>query len=134
MTGQYDLQAKDNTMLKMTILKSAFLSFLITGSGILSLSGCSSVMTHTGGEQGYYSGTRASMNILRDDETSWVMMPLVVLDIPFSAVADTLLLPYDYYRSGSDNASMRERISHSEQENQTAHSQTISPSPTHNQL
>ncbi|PWC12438.1 hypothetical protein B4923_10990 [Brenneria roseae subsp. americana] len=121
-------------MRKKTMLKSAFFSFIITGSGIASLSGCSSVMTHTGGDQGYYPGTRASMNILRDDDTSWAMMPLVVLDLPFSAVADTLLLPYDYYRLGSNNTSMRERVLHGEQENQPTDPQTVSPPPAHHPL
>lgn len=109
----------------MTLLKSALFSFIITGSGAVATSGCSSVMTHTGSDQGYYSGTRASVDMLRDDETSWAMMPLVAIDLPFSAVADTLLLPYDYYRSGSDKhkLSTRERISHSEEQNQTASSQ-----------
>ncbi|KHN54466.1 YceK/YidQ family lipoprotein [Pectobacterium fontis] len=112
----------------MTLLKSALLSFIITGSGVVVTSGCSSVMTHTGSDQGYYSGTRANMDMLRDDDTSWAMMPLVAIDLPFSAVADTLLLPYDYYRAGSDNntLSTRERISHSEEQNQTASSQIAS--------
>ncbi|RLM23468.1 hypothetical protein BIY29_10455 [Brenneria alni] len=108
----------------MTMLKSALFSFIITGSGVMATAGCSSVMTHTGSDQGYYPGTRASMDMLRDDDTSWAMMPLVILDLPFSAVADTLLLPYDYYRAGSDKTSTHDRISHSEQQNQTVISQT----------
>ncbi|QCR10224.1 YceK/YidQ family lipoprotein [Brenneria rubrifaciens] len=121
-------------MIKTTMLKSAFFSFIITGSGAVSLSGCSSVMTHTGAEQGYYPGTRASMDVLRDEDTSWAMMPLVAIDLPFSAVADTLLLPYDYYRSRSGNTSIRERVLHSEQNNQTANSQAVVPTPNQNHL
>ncbi|ONK02730.1 hypothetical protein BSK71_15030 [Pectobacterium actinidiae] len=119
----------------MTLLKSALFSFIITGSGAVATSGCSSVMTHTGSDQGYYSGTRANVDMLRDDETSWAMMPLVAIDLPFSAVADTLLLPYDYYRAGSSDKnklSTRERISHSEEQSQTASSQ-LATTP-HNQL
>ncbi|MCL2893668.1 YceK/YidQ family lipoprotein [Brenneria tiliae] len=118
----------------MTILKSALFSFIITGIGVMAISGCSSVMTHTGADQGYYPGTRASMDMLRDDDTSWAMMPLVVIDLPFSAVADTLLLPYDYYRAGRDKnaVSTHDRILHSEQQNQTATSQ--SATAPHNQL
>ncbi|MDX5629344.1 MULTISPECIES: YceK/YidQ family lipoprotein [unclassified Brenneria] len=107
----------------MAMLKSALFSFIITGSGMMATSGCSSVMTHTGNNQGYYPGTRASLDILRDDDTSWAMMPLVALDLPFSAVADTLLLPYDYYRADSDKTTTRDRILQSEQQNQTASSQ-----------
>ncbi|MCG8708456.1 YceK/YidQ family lipoprotein [Brenneria sp. 4F2] len=110
----------------MTMLKSALFSFIITSGGMMATSGCSSVMTHTGSNQGYYPGTRASMDILRDDDTSWAMMPLVAIDLPFSAVADTLLLPYDYYRADSDKTTTRERILHSEQLNQTASSQAAS--------
>ncbi|GKW24756.1 YceK/YidQ family lipoprotein [Pectobacterium polonicum] len=118
----------------MTLLKSALFSFIITGSGAVVTGGCSSVMTHTGSDQGYYSGTRASVGMLRDDDTSWAMMPLVAIDLPFSAVADTLLLPYDYYRAGSEKSklSTRERISQSEEQNQTANSQ-FATTP-HNQL
>ncbi|MEC5320140.1 YceK/YidQ family lipoprotein [Brenneria populi subsp. brevivirga] len=107
----------------MTMLKSALFSFIITGGGMVATSGCSSVMTHTGNNQGYYPGTRASMNILRDDDTSWAMLPLVAIDLPFSAVADTLLLPYDYYRTDNKDASTHDRILQSEQLNQTASSQ-----------
>ncbi|MFE8101244.1 YceK/YidQ family lipoprotein [Brenneria goodwinii] len=106
----------------MTMLKSVLFSFIIS-SGMMVTGGCSSVMTHTGNDQGYYPGTRASMDMLRDDNTSWAMMPLVILDLPFSAVADTLLLPYDYYRADGDKTTMHDRILHSEQQSQTANSQ-----------
>ncbi|MGK3143947.1 YceK/YidQ family lipoprotein [Pantoea sp. C2G6] len=78
--------------------------------------GCSSVMSHTGASQGYYPGTRASADLLVDDDTSWALKPLALIDLPFSAVLDTLLLPWDYYRSDSDKSldSPRERILRSE--------------------
>lgn len=40
------------------------------------------------------------------------MKPLVILDLPFSALLDTLLLPYDYYTQHDDNSdnSPKERI------------------------
>ncbi|MEH0874836.1 YceK/YidQ family lipoprotein [Pectobacterium cacticida] len=116
----------------MAILKSALLSFIITSSGAAMTSGCSSVMTHTGGDQGYYSGTRASVDMLHDDGTSWAMMPLVAIDLPFSAVADTLLLPYDYYRAkrGENNLSTRDRVARSEEQNQTVSTQLATmPTP-----
>lgn len=50
-------------------------------------------MSHTGGgELGYYPGTRASYQMLKNDETSWGMKPLVALDMPFTAVMDTVLI------------------------------------------
>ncbi|MEH2921999.1 YceK/YidQ family lipoprotein [Samsonia erythrinae] len=118
----------------MILLKNVLCSFILTSSCVTAISGCSSVMTRTGGDQGYYSGARASMDMLHDDNTSWAMLPLVAIDLPFSAVADTLLLPYDYYRAGSDEhaLSTHERILLSEEQNQTASSQ-FSALP-HNQL
>jgi uncharacterized protein YceK len=79
-------------------------------------SGCSSVMSHTGPSQGYYPGTRASADMLVDSQTSWAMRPVALVDLPFSAVLDTLLLPWDYYRSDSDKSldSPRERVLQSE--------------------
>lgn len=86
----------------MKVLKRTALSLLMAGSGLSLTGGCSSVMTHTGPDQGYYSGTRANIDVLHSDDTSWAMTPLVILDMPFSAVMDTLLLPYDYSRSGKE--------------------------------
>ncbi|MCZ4059703.1 YceK/YidQ family lipoprotein [Pantoea sp. LMR881] len=101
-------------------------------------SGCSSVMSHTGASQGYYPGTRASADLLVDDNTSWALKPLALVDLPFSAVMDTLLLPWDYYRSDHDKSldSPRARVLQSEklartQENlaQAQPMPTIQPSP-----
>ncbi|HEI8868810.1 TPA: YceK/YidQ family lipoprotein [Serratia odorifera] len=91
---------------------------------LLATSGCSSIMSHTGPDQGYYPGTRSSVNMLKDDETGWVMKPLVALDLPFSAVVDTVLLPYDYLRADSDKTadSPRERILREEQQKLAASS------------
>ncbi len=77
--------------------------------------GCSSVMTHTGPNQGYYPGTRASLAVLEDDETGWSMIPFAAIDLPFSALLDTVLLPYDFLRRDSDKSleSPRERMLHS---------------------
>ncbi|WP_193015837.1 YceK/YidQ family lipoprotein [Proteus sp. FME41] len=76
------------------------------------LTGCSSVMTHASPNKELYSGTKNNMAMLKDDETGWAMKPLVLLDFPFSAVLDTLLLPYDYYTQSDDksNNSPKERI------------------------
>lgn len=86
---------------------------------LLVTSGCSSVMSHIGPNQGYYPGTRANMDMLQDHHTSWAMLPLLALDLPFSAVMDTVLLPYDYMRSGSDPTadSPKARILRSEEQN-----------------
>ena len=98
----------------MIILKRTAISLLVAGSGLVATAGCSSVMTHTGAEQGYYSGTRANMDVLRSDDTSWAMTSLIILDMPFSALMDTVLLPYDYVRADDDRQTLspRERIRH----------------------
>ncbi|KAI3490400.1 hypothetical protein L1887_45225 [Cichorium endivia] len=64
-------------------------------------------MSHTGGKEGTYPGTRASAAMLSDDDTNWGTKSLVILDMPFTAVADTLLLPWDVFRK--DN-SVRSRL------------------------
>lgn len=95
---------------------------LATSCLLLSASGCSSVMSHTGADQGYYAGTRANVNMMKNDDTSWAMMPLLAIDLPFSAVMDTVLLPYDYLRSDSDKTanSPKARIQHDEEQNLAA--------------
>ena len=79
------------------------------------LAGCSSVMSHTGGKEGTYPGTRASADILGDETTNWGTKSLVALDLPFTAVADTLLLPWDLFRK---DTSVRSRVEKSEKQNQ----------------
>ncbi|AMO46439.1 YceK/YidQ family lipoprotein [Kosakonia oryzendophytica] len=93
------------------------------------LSGCSSVMSHTGGKEGVYPGTRASSAMMADDDTGIGMKSLVVLDMPFTAVMDTLLLPWDLFRR--DN-SIKSRVEKSEQENFATNSVIPpAPMPTH---
>ena len=75
------------------------------------LSGCSSVMSHTGGKEGLYPGMKASSTMLSDDDTNIGMKSLVVLDMPFTAVMDTLLLPWDMFRTDS---SVKSRVEKSE--------------------
>jgi uncharacterized protein YceK len=84
-------------------------------SGMMALTGCSSVMSHTGGKEGTYPGTRASAEMLGDEATGWGTKSLVALDMPFTAVADTLLLPWDLFRK--DNT-VRTRVEKSEKETQ----------------
>lgn len=79
-------------------MKSRRLLKLVLFSGIISLSGCSSVMSHTGGKEGTYPGTRSSAQTLGDSDTNWGVKSLVALDMPFTAVMDTLLLPCRYGR------------------------------------
>lgn len=52
---------------------------------MLLLSGCSSVMSHTGGKEGTYPGTRASATMIGNDETNWGTKSLAILDMPFTA-------------------------------------------------
>lgn len=81
---------------------------------MVTMSGCSSVMTHTGGQEGYYPGTKASYEMLTDKGTSWGYKPFVALDMPFTAVMDTLLLPWDMFR---DDKSVKARVEASERKN-----------------
>lgn len=83
------------------------------------------MMSHTGGKEGTYPGTRASAAMLSDDDGSWATKSLVVLDMPFTAIADTVLLPWDLYRK--DN-SVRTRVEKSEQETLATNS-VIPPAP-----
>lgn len=48
------------------------------------------MMSHTGGKEGTYPGTRASATMIGDDETNWGTKSLAILDMPFTAVMDTL--------------------------------------------
>lgn len=105
----------------MKAFKTYRIAGLLTCASLGATSGCSSVMTHTGPSQGYYPGTRASASVLTDKDSSWAMKPLAVIDLPFSAVMDTLLLPWDYYRT-DETDSPRERVRRSEEQNRTAES------------
>ncbi|MCS6616006.1 YceK/YidQ family lipoprotein [Escherichia coli] len=92
------------------IRNNVLLAFMIC-SGMTLLGGCSSVMSHTGGKEGTYPGTRASATMIGDDETNWGTKSLAILDMPFTAVMDTLLLPWDVFRKDS---SVRSRVEKSE--------------------
>lgn len=83
----------------MSSLISARLFALISP---LILSGCSSIMTHAGPSEGYYSGSKNSIKMIQDEETGWVVRPLLAIDLPFSVVMDTLLIPLDYAQSGTE--------------------------------
>lgn len=50
---------------------------------------------------------RASATMIGDDETNWGTKSLAILDMPFTAVMDTLLLPWDVFRKDS---SVRSRV------------------------
>ncbi|EFO2343061.1 YceK/YidQ family lipoprotein [Escherichia coli] len=92
------------------MIRNVLLAFMIC-SGMTLLGGCSSVMSHTGGKEGTYPGTRASATMIGDDETNWGTKSLAILDMPFTAVMDTLLLPWDVFRKDS---SVRSRVERSE--------------------
>ncbi|EFH9167285.1 YceK/YidQ family lipoprotein [Escherichia coli] len=92
------------------MIRNVLLAFMLC-SGMTLLGGCSSVMSHTGGKEGTYPGTRASATMIGDDETNWGTKSLAILDMPFTAVMDTLLLPWDVFRKDS---SVRSRVEKSE--------------------
>ena len=86
-------------------------------SGMAFVSGCSSIMSHTGGKEGTYPGTRASATMISESDTNWGTKSLAILDMPFTAVLDTVLLPWDLFRK--DN-SVRSRVEKSEERTQAA--------------
>lgn len=88
-------------------------------SAMVLVSGCSSVMSHTGGKEGTYPGTRASATMISESDTNWGTKSLAILDMPFTAVLDTILLPWDLFRS--DN-SVRSRVERSEERTQVTNS------------
>lgn len=96
-----------------------------------SSTGCSSVMSHTGADQGYYPGTRANTEMLTDDNTRWPIKTMAALDYPFSAVMDTLLLPWDYYRAdkGTGGRSLRARVEQTEALAKTSDTGTTTAAP-----
>ncbi|MFJ2976033.1 YceK/YidQ family lipoprotein [Kluyvera sp. NPDC087067] len=93
-------------------MKNILIKTALVG-GIFLSGGCSSVMSHTGGKEGTYPGTRASTEMLGDNENGWATKSLIALDMPFTAVMDTVLLPWDLFRKDS---SVRSRVDKSEQE------------------
>ncbi len=119
----------------MNALKKCHIAGFVACVSLVNTSGCSSVMMHSAPYEGYYPGTRASAETIVDKNSGWVMKPLAAIDLPFSAVLDTLLLPMDYYRSGDkgEDDSPRARVLRSEQANHTdaIMNETMAPmSPT----
>ncbi|MFS1539565.1 MAG: YceK/YidQ family lipoprotein [Candidatus Phlomobacter fragariae] len=97
--------------MKKLILVIYTISLNIFGYLIL-LSGCSSIMTHVCPQQGYYSGIKADTKILKDSDTGWIIKPLAMIDLPFSVLFDTILLPYDYFQADNiaSQHSPKERV------------------------
>ncbi|MBT0727377.1 YceK/YidQ family lipoprotein [Rosenbergiella australiborealis] len=93
--------------------------FVMILSCLLTLTACSSIMSHTGDDHGYYLGTQANNQIIGSKETTWPIKSLAVIDYPFSAITDTLILPWDYYRNHSGSTSLRDRVAASEKRNHT---------------
>ena len=100
--------------MNVTVMMKIYFPKIVLSSGILVMCGCSSVMTHTGGQEGYYPGTKASYEMLTDSDTSWGYKPFVALDMPLTAVMDTVLLPWDMFR---DDKSLKSRVEASESKN-----------------
>ncbi|ATZ13170.1 YceK/YidQ family lipoprotein [Erwinia amylovora] len=112
----------------MKAFKRCHIAGVVACLSLASTGGCSSMMAHTGPNMGYYPGTRASAAVLTDENSSWIIRPMAAVDLPFSAILDTLLLPVDYITSG-DRDSPGERVRRSEQANCTnaVMSQTVAP-------
>ncbi|CDL78988.1 putative Similar to lipoprotein YidQ of Escherichia coli [Xenorhabdus cabanillasii JM26] len=104
--------------------KLLLLSATIFGWSLLI--GCSSIMTHSGPHQGYYSGAQANINMLKDDKTGWFLKPLLAVDLPLSAFLDTLLLPYDYAFSNQDQTRKSPKLRIEKLGKSSTHTQQIS--------
>ncbi|HEB0854142.1 TPA: YceK/YidQ family lipoprotein [Citrobacter freundii] len=100
------------------MIKKMLLTVIMYSAMVL-VSGCSSVMSHTGGKEGTYPGTRASATMISESDTNRGTKSLAILDMPFTAVLDTILLPWDLFRS--DN-SVRSRVERSEERTQVTNS------------
>ncbi|MBP6121568.1 MULTISPECIES: YceK/YidQ family lipoprotein [Providencia] len=89
----------------------------------LILSGCSSIMTHAGPSEGYYPGSKNSITMIKNEDTGWVVRPLLAIDLPFSIIMDTLLIPLDYAKSGDDSKldSPKKRIEDLEEKDKNNH-------------
>lgn len=68
------------------------------GIAALFSSGCATVASLNDGCAGTYSGLAYNRGVARSDLVSWRETPaqelLLLVDLPFSAVLDTVLLPY----------------------------------------
>lgn len=53
--------------------------------------------------------------MISEGDTNWGTKSLAILDMPFTAVLDTLLLPWDFFRTDS---SVRSRVERSEESTQ----------------
>lgn len=72
---------------------------------LLALPGCAAVEARRAdGATEFYAGTRENVAQLRDPdpEDRPLRRLMYVVDIPFSALLDTLLIPYDWMRRKSD--------------------------------
>ncbi|WP_340620247.1 YceK/YidQ family lipoprotein [Xenorhabdus siamensis] len=107
--------------------KLLLLSATIFGCSMLI--GCSSIMTHSGPNQGYYSGAQANINMLKDDKTGWFLKPFLAVDLPLSALLDTLLLPYDYAFSNQDQTRKSPKLRIEKPEKSSTHTQQIPDEP-----
>lgn len=101
------------------MINKTYFKALVLSSGIFCLCGCSSIMSHSGGKEGIYSGTRANTEMLGDPETSWAIKPFAAIDLPFSAVMDTVLLPWDLYKN---DHSLKSKVEASEKKNNSINS------------
>ena len=75
----------------------SILIWILIATLLLSLSGCSSVMGGWAGFKGPYKGTRCDLAMITAP-TELGLLPLkalIIIDLPFSLIADTVWLPFD---------------------------------------
>lgn len=92
-----------------TYLMTMKLIILLWLCTTLLLTGCSSTMSHTGSNDvQYYPGVHASYHMLISQDAHWTLKPFIIMDMPFTLILDTLLLPWDAMKNNP--ASIKSRV------------------------
>lgn len=114
----------------MIMIRTTHLTGMFTGLILSGTVGCSSMMSHSATYQGYYPGTRASASMLSNQQTDLTLKSLALIDLPFSAALDTLLLPWDYFHARNKTSnSLRSRVINAEKETCAPQNRIIAATP-----
>lgn len=73
-----------------------YLKVMLVISSVL-ISGCTAVLARTTDFRCPYLGVRIDWNLAKDN--NGVLWPLLAIDAPFSAVVDTVFLPFELQHS-----------------------------------
>jgi uncharacterized protein YceK len=82
-------------------------ALILLGLSLPFTAGCAAVQARSeDGATEFYAGTRENVAQLRDPdpEDRALRRLMYVVDLPFSAILDTFLIPFDYLRRKKDTA------------------------------